>query len=418
MRHKLWAWIFVGLSVGVISCKDPTPPQDSSPTPSPNTSTEQAPSAPPTDHKSPDVTTWRATPAPKLLALMLRAQTECQISGAGSSPRGCPQLDDALDEAIKEAGIEALETLLWGLDHEHEQTRALSAWLIQANITPKHLEVLLEQPPTQAQRQLSGALLMALGRHDSSDQGTHLWAAVAVHLGELTRQDELVSATLGALKDEQTRANAIRALMRFGRTRAFELVKAQALDKTQPTFVRAALDAPMLMPSWSDQERELVCPWYLTFLPDLSRDYTERPAQAMRRCGGIYLDHLIDELASRVTARSFDRPFSFAIRKLVTEQPTDKLLIPSAKQLERARALLEQAAKDEQLDAGGRAFAMSTLTQRWPDQQTEQMLKQLTSCPDPKLADEARDGLKLLLATRQLRERMSKPAQPPTQAPR
>lgn len=417
MRHKLCAWIVVGLSVGLISCKDPHPPQGDSPPPSPSTSTEKTQSAPPKTQTSPDITTWRASPAPKLQALMLRAQTECQISGAGSSPRGCPQLDDALDEAIKDAGVEALETLLWGLDHEHEQTRALSAWLIQANISPKHLEVLLEQPPTHEQRQLSAALLMALARHDSSDQGTHLWAAAAVHLGELTRQDELVGSTLSALKDEQTRANAIKALMRFGRTRAFELVKAQAQDKSQPAFVRAALDAPMLMPSWSDQERELVCPWYLTFLPDLSRDYTERPAQAMRRCGGVYLDHLLNELAQRVTARSFDRPFSFAIRQLVTERPTDKLLIPSAKQLERARALLEQAAKDEQLDAGARAFAMSTLTQRWPDQQTERMLKQLTLSPDPKLADEARDGIKLLLATRQLRERMNQPAKPPTQAP-
>lgn len=347
---------------------------------------------------------------------MLRAQTQCQISGAGSSPRGCPELDDELDTLTRQQGLGALETLLWGLEHEHEQTRALSAWLIQANITQEHLEALTKQPATEAQLKLSGALLEALTRYDSSEAGTHLWAATAVDLGTLTGQDALVSSTLQALKDEQTRANAIRALMRFGRTRAFELVKAQAQDKSQPTRVRAALDAPMQMQGWSDQERELLCPWYLTFLPDLSRDYTERPAQAMRRCGGVYLDHLLDELERRVKARSFDRPFSFAIRQLFTEQPTDKLLILTPKQLQRGRALLIQAAKDEQLEAGARAFAMSTLTQRWPDSQTEQLLTQLAQSDSPGLADEAKEALGLLISTRQLKAKLNK-TPPPTPTP-
>lgn len=407
----------MGLGLGMMACKEPERPPNTS-TPAPAQTPEQTTTSAPSPAQTPQPR-WRPTPSPALKALMLRAQTQCQISGAGSSPRGCPELDDELDTLTRQQGIDALETLLWGLEHEHEQTRALSAWLIQANITQAHLEVLTKQPATEAQLKLGAALLEALARYDSSEAGTHLWAATAVDLGMLTRQDALVSSTIQALKDEQTRANAIRALMRFGRTRAFELVKAQAQDKSQPTRVRAALDAPLQMQGWSDQERELLCPWYLTFLPDLSRDYTERPAQAMRRCGGVYLDHLLDELERRVKARRFDRPFSFAIRQLFTEQPTDKLLIPTSEQLQRGRALLVQAAKDEQLVASARAFAMSTLTQRWPDAQTEQLLTQLSLSDAPGLAAEAKEALGLLISTRQLKAKLNKtqPPKAPTPAP-
>lgn len=415
----VWSLVVLslGLIFGVMACKEPASPQGTTP-PSPPQSSEQRP---PSSTASPQTAQprWRPTPSPALQALMLRAQTQCQISGAGSRPRGCPELDDELDAMTRQLGLEALETLLWGLEHEHEQTRALSAWLIQANITQAHLEALTREPATEAQLKLSAALLEALARYDSSEAGTHLWASVAVDLGMLTQQGALVGATLQALKDEQTRANATRALMRFGRTSAFELVKAQAQDKSQPMRVRAALDAPLQMQGWSDQERELLCPWYLTFLPDLSRDYTERPAQAMRRCGGLYLDHLLDELERRVKAHTFDRPFSFAIRQLLTEQPTDKLLIPTPKQLARARALLVQATKDEQLVAGARAFAMSTLTQRWPDPQTEQLLTQLSLSDSPGLAAEAKEALALLISTRQLKATLNKtqPPKAPTPAP-
>lgn len=391
----------------LVACEAPAPNKAPAPQAADQNTTPPAPAQPAQPQDAP--TALELKPRPALVALIEQARSQCQLSGAGSSPRGCRELDDKLDQEVQKLGVESLETLLWAVEHEHAQTRALGVWLIHANLIEPGLLQKLTPPERQALgeqlRPLSLHMLQRLKAQDSSELGTHLWAELAVDLAWITDQEEALKQTLSALKDEQTLANATIALMQQGRTRAFALVQRAAAPQESAAWLRrAALDAPLRMRDWTDQERALICPWYTTYLSDTSPEYTERPAQAMRRCGGPYLDKLIEELERRVEAKQFDRPFAFAIRNLLTERPTDKLLILSGAQLARIRARLEAAAAQESAPAAGRALAMSYLVQRWPDAQTAQLLERLSrTSADAKIAQEASRVMGLLKITQALK---------------
>jgi hypothetical protein len=238
----------------------------------------------------------------------------------------------------------------------------------------------------------------ALAKDDTS---ARFLADTAAHLGTLSGERERLLGAIASVKNKQTKSQAYRNLMTYGRLDVLPTLQAAAkeADYTVP-----ALAAPRSMYDWTEAELAAICPWAQSYLGDARLDVAAESGLDLVRCKGAYVDALLDEGEKRLAAKQFKPPFSgvfrevcFEFMKGVTGQAGREA------QCKRNYAFLEKVANDATVESSVRGLALWNIYYQRRDQETLDLMRRYEKHSDPEVAKRAKEAITSLTTTYKLK---------------
>lgn len=116
-----------------------------------------------------------------------------------------------------------------------------------------------------------------------------------------------------AHSEENVRYEAFRNMMQYGRLKVLPKLKELVASADQKAQVAASY-APISMYNWTDAEKKEICPWGKTLLQHKNETVAQNAASFLgMRCGGEYIDAVLDEADRRAKEGNLKPPFSYAL---------------------------------------------------------------------------------------------------------
>lgn len=211
-----------------------------------------------------------------------------------------------------------------------------------------------------------------------------------VHAVMLSGSDEVANALYSAVEahPEASKGSAWEALMTYGRVRA--LPKLQELSKSDDKdTARAALSSFRNMYDVTDEEKAAVCPWIAGFLGDSRPEVFEAAGYGAIRCGGEYVDKLLDEGEKRLSeSHEFTRTHYFVFRDVCFSFMGEKTAGQQA-QCDRNYAFLQKAVDDAAVESEFRSLALDAIYYQRRDATTKALAQKYLKHKDEAVAKRA-----------------------------
>ena len=231
---------------------------------------------------------------------------------------------------------------------------------------------------------------------------------VAVEAGTLKSFDDEVYGMIRSYdpKDRMAkiwiRAEAIKHLMRHARLRTFDFVKAEFETQEEVAIQQAALEAPLMMKEWTEQESEVICEWAGSVLAtDDDIKWQAAQAKLLMRCTDRdrWDAALVKEAKRRIDAGIYSRPFADQMGMLCRERSLEERNAAQGT-CASLRTLLMSVADNANLPDEERAYALSSLGLQWKDEQMEAYLTQKAESTSGIMNNHARAALKKITQRR------------------
>lgn len=223
----------------------------------------------------------------------------------------------------------------------------------------------------------------------------------AVLAATLAGQTDELFASLDKADQTELRPLGYRYVMTHGRLGVFGKVQ-QLVRDNNSALSFAALEAPSNMYGWTQTEKAALCPWATELLKDPRPNVATRAAGLLSRCGGEYVDALLDRGERALKSGQFNSGELGAFRDLCSAANQREAGGASAKQCERNRDLLDDVVGAKKLDSQTRSMALASLAYQWPDDKTLKLAKSLLKDSDKSLAEHADRTVKRLEQRKQL----------------
>ncbi len=322
----------------------------------------------------------------KLLDSMLEVAKACNLhptSGQAECRGGELQ---RLIVSVRKGGhaAEALPTLVHALSHEDPKVQAVAASVIGSTLRTQ-LVAGEGKPATVSQGQ-ADALLKAV--ETLPESLARQVVPAAVHASMLSDRSSALFELLERERRPQVLTTAYRYLMTHGRLGVFDRVKKLA-ESPNPAFVLAALESPRYMRSWSDEEREAICPWAKGLLEHENPAISGNAASVLGNCSGSYIDALLETGEKLLRDKQFSITYVAAFRDLCSPQRRDRPDGASEQQCDRSRRLLEKVVGTSAVGGRVRAMSLNAVAFQWPDPKSLQLAKRYTDDADTHLAKAA-----------------------------
>lgn len=326
---------------------------------------------------------------PNLLAVMQAAVDNCSF--VNGYPDKCEkEAGPVAIKALEASGLASLSALARVMSAEDDQLRDFASWFIQNKFPEAALLPARENPDMlDAPSVLRLRDLVEYGDDSVATRVVKLATYTSVIRGE---HREMV-ALLGNHKNKSVRLIGYKNIMRFGGVDALDTLQPLAADKSLPRVIRQAVfQAPHELEPWTPEQASTICEWMKTYLGEDDSMIEEWPARAMAKCGGPYVEPLLDEATERLEGLSFGPPFSDALDELCSPSKPERA---TPTQCARLYDLLETAAKADRLGERGRVNAAHLLFELRPDETTLDLLEALAKAkesPEPLVAVAERDA--------------------------
>lgn len=346
----------------------------------------------------------------ELLEELKAASKSCEATGKQARPNCSSPEKNELVSAFnrgRRSRVKALPTFAHALASADANLQGLAAGVLYAafrvNLGPE------AKPGSVAPDEARALMTAALALPEAISMPA--MPAVA-HAMMLTKQGPALFAALTPVKALQVRSMAYRFVMVYGRLAAFDTIKALAKD-SETAIVLAALESPRNMQTWSAEEQAVLCPWAESFADDPRSPVAGNAMALLSNCSGAQLDGLLDRIEKSVADKHYSFVHATALREMCREGRLPPERGATEEQCKRARALSEKVVKNTQVPARVRALTLNGLGGRWPDKQTQKLVKQLKldAAPEVKLAAERLER-RVEEQLKREAERTSRPAAP------
>ncbi len=222
-----------------------------------------------------------------------------------------------------------------------------------------------------------------------------------VYASSLSGTDAEMYPILETHPDEIVRNWGWKASMFYGRMNAFDKIKGLA-ETGDPKKVLAAVTAAANMFDYTDDEKARLCPWAESELgadPEGAKesDVFEKAGYVLTRCGGEWIDKLLDWGEAQREKNVFDRKYYFVYRELchsVMKGVAEVAATPE--QCERNWKFLEATANTEGIAPKFRAWALDSISYSRRDERSYKLMKKYARSKVPEIKKVAQDALKML----------------------
>ena len=349
------------------------------------------------DKKVEPVPSASAKPAPpavpanvdgKLLELLTAAAKSCEATAAEQVRPNCNSPEkNALVSSFNRAErsrVKALPTFAYTLASSDANLQGLTASVMYAAL---RVNLGTDAKPGSVKPEDARSLMKAaLALPEALSMSC---MPAVTHAMMLSGQGPALFEALTNDKALQVRSMAYRFVMVYGRLTVLDQVKTLAKDP-EAGIVLAALESPRNMQKWTEADQAALCPWAETFLDDSRSAVAGNAMAVMSSCGGAHLDKLLDRIEKSLADKQYSFVHATALREMCRES---KLVGPEGAteaQCKRARAIEEKVVKNTQVPGRVRALTLNGMGSRWPDKQTQQLVKQLKTdaAPEVKAAAE------------------------------
>jgi len=238
--------------------------------------------------------------------------------------------------------------------------------------------------------------LPSLGQY----QGRRAVTAI-VYASSLSGTDAEMYRVLEANPDEYLRDSGWEASMFYGRMNAFEKIKGLA-DTGDPKKILVALTAATNMYDYTDEERASLCPWAHGLIgadPEGAEesDLFEKAGYVLTRCGGEWIDKLLDWGEAQRKKNVFDRKYYFVYRELCHSIMKGVAKVAATpEQCERNWKFLEATANTKGIAPKFRAWALDSISYSRRDERSYKLMKKYAKSKVPEIKKVAQDALKML----------------------
>ena len=138
-------------------------------------------------------------------------------------------------------------------------------------------------------------------------------ARSAAHAAVLSNKTADLYKTVESHPEKAVRYEAFRHMMVYGRLKVLPKIKELVASADQQSQVAGSY-APISMYDWTDAEKKEICPWGKTLLQHQTETVAQNAANFLSmRCGGEYIDAVLNEAESRLKAGTLKPPFSYAL---------------------------------------------------------------------------------------------------------
>lgn len=222
-----------------------------------------------------------------------------------------------------------------------------------------------------------------------------------VYASSLSGTDAEMIGVLEAHGDEYVRKSGWEAIMFYGRLNAFDKIKALAASG-DPKQTLVATTAVHNMYKYTNEERAAVCPWAHGLVgadPDGAKesDIFEKAGYVLTRCGGEWIDKLLDWGEAQRAKNIFDRKYYFVYRELCHSVMKGVVEVGATpEQCERNWKFLEETANTAGIDAKHRAWALDSISYSRRDEGSYKLMKKYAKSKVPEIKKVAEDALKML----------------------
>ncbi len=157
------------------------------------------------------------------------------------------------------------------------------------------------------------------------------------------------------------------------------------------TLASSALRSFRKMYDVTDEEKAQICPWIAGYLGDSRLEVFEVAGYGAIRCGGEYVDKLLDEGERRLSeSHEFTRTHYFVFRDVCFSFMGEKTAGQQA-QCDRNYAFLQKAVDDDAVDSEFRSLALDAIDYQRRDATTKALAKKYLRHKDEKVAGRAKE---------------------------
>ncbi len=178
------------------------------------------------------------------------------------------------------------------------------------------------------------------------------------------------------VKDVHVKRRILENIMRYGRMAGFPVVK-QAVEGDDANMKAAGLRATLNMPRWTDEEREVLCPFGAEYLSDENIQAATHAAGIVVRCKHEegYVDKLLEEGRRRVKEGQWEGDYVFPYRDVCFRGFFGKDKIPPEETCEKVYNFLEWVANQNNVDPTMRGRALGMIYYQRRDAKTHKLLR-------------------------------------------
>ena len=243
----------------------------------------------------------------EMMDLIKAASQNCKVDTRYAFVESCSGGEAAkIENLIKEKGVTAsLGTLANALNDKDEKIKAVACKFIYRQLRDN----IGELEKNSKDITVPAAELFIKGVAETKAYVAFYAVEIATHLAMMKGKEDLLYKTLAEHPEKYVKLEGYRHLMRFGRMKAFPKVQ-ELSGSTDAEVAAAALEAPNNIYNLTDNEKGKICDWSKTFLGNGDVNLAYAAAKTMGRCGGTYIDALLDEAEKRGKEGKLETPFS------------------------------------------------------------------------------------------------------------
>lgn len=245
----------------------------------------------------------------QLMDAIKAAAKNCKVDLRYAFVKDCKEVE-ALSKLVKNMGpTKALGTVSVALNSDDPKTQAVACKLLYREIKDYAHRM------QKNAKQLKPAVVRNLIKGVTALKKYVVMYAVTstVHAAMIKGLEQELYTMLDKHPQRSVRIEGYRQLMRFGRLKGFEKVK-QVVASAKDKYVKlSALNAPLNMYKYSKAEAKAVGDWATPLLKDPDQEVAQVAGRILYRCGGSYIDAVLDEAEARAKQGKLSKPFANAI---------------------------------------------------------------------------------------------------------
>jgi len=335
---------------------------------------------------------------PGLSAAVKAVITGCNVNKRNGWVSDCKNKElETLRALAKTKGLKtALETYSVLVASPDKTTRHLVANELGSHYAgsypPPRIYKELKANPSVLTADMTLRFIHALKKHTSSTVSKV--APIATHGATLTGNVPTLFFVLDKHSDKYAKRSGVVNLLVMGRLKYFPKLK-QLVGWGDEAILESALTAATHVQEPTAAELAVICPWGKGYLGHKNKNVLGEVTKLMTKCGGTYIDALLDETDRRLKAQKFQVP-----RSLVNGFPAICTGYPkkagTEAQCARTLKTLQSIAENEFVDWVVRGEAVRTIGGYWKTPETLALLRKYEASQVPHVKWRAKERIRNL----------------------
>ncbi|MCP4131790.1 MAG: hypothetical protein GY754_12495 [bacterium] len=249
----------------------------------------------------------KVKPDQELMGAIQDAASKCTIDLKYAFVKDCEEIKKVAELIKKKTVPASVATVSVALNDKDEKVRAVACKLLYREIKDRMHEI--EKKPELVSDAVAENLITGVSKIKTY---IAFYAAASVtHISMIKGKQKKLYTMLEKHPIVQVRYEAYENLMKFGRLKAFnkiqELADKKYADKWLGSYI---MKAPIRMYKYTDEEKKAVGDWALKYLENENPLIAVQAASALNRCGGKYIDAVLDACDKLAKENKLTPPFS------------------------------------------------------------------------------------------------------------